>query len=89
MWLWCLEFFGGTPELFPGGTQSWASPRRHHFEACPVAQVVVDHLALAYGTCVSCDDVWLVQAPKNMQQCVWDEVVLAAVSATESVGLFL
>ena len=74
---------------FPRGTQFLATPRRHHFWACPVAQAVVDHLSLAVGRSISCAEVWLVQAPENVQQCVWDVVVLAAVSAMECARRFM
>ena len=74
---------------FPGGGPGWASPRGHHFWACPVAQAVVDHLAIAVGCPVSRAEVWLVQAPEAVQQCVWDVVVLAAVSAMEDGRRFM
>ena len=74
---------------FPGGGPDWASPRGHHFWACPVAQAVLDHLALAVGRPVSRADVWLVQAPEATRQCVWDVVVLAAVSAMEGGRRFM
>jgi len=74
---------------FPGGTQTLASPRRHHVGASPVALAVVDHLSLAVGRFVLCAEVWLVQAPESVQQCVWDVVVLAAVSAMECARRFM
>jgi len=58
-----------------------------------VAQAVpvVDDLSLPVGRSVSCADVWLVQAPENVQQCVWGVyvVVLAVVSAMEFGRRFL
>lgn len=65
-------------------TQSWASIRCHHFGACPLAQAMIHHLVLAAGRSVLCAKSWLVeQAPKNMQQCVWDAKLLMEVSIME------
>ena len=49
-----------------------------------MAQAVVDQLAVRVGAGVSLDQVWLVLAPPGVQQCVWDVVMLAAVSAMEA-----
>ena len=74
---------------FPGGTQFLASPRRHQFWACPVAQALVDQLSLAGSRSVLCAEVWLEQSPESVQQCAWDVVVLAAVSAMECARRFM
>jgi hypothetical protein len=59
------------------------SPRAHHFWECPVAQVVVQQLAAYVPGRISRANVWLAEAPAGMQQCVWDVVSLAALSAIE------
>ena len=70
---------GGFPGVAPGGS----SPRQHHFWFCPVAQAVVDQLAVRVGGGLVRAQVWLLQSPQGVQQCVWDVVVLAAISAME------
>ena len=61
------------------------SPRAHHFWACPVAQAVVRQVAgCCDGVVLRRAHLWLVQVPSPaVQQCVWDVVCLAAVSAME------
>ena len=60
-----------------------ASPRLHHFWFCPVAQAVLEQLESRITGQVTRRQVWLVQAPPGVAQCVWDVVSLAAVSAME------
>lgn len=50
----------------------------------PVAQAVIDYLALVVWRGVSRAEVWMVQAPADVQQCVWDVVVLTAASTEGS-----
>lgn len=69
---------------FPGGTQTSASPWRHHLWVCPVVQAVGNHLVLAVRGSVSRNEAWLMQDSENLQQCVGNLVVLPAVSAMES-----
>lgn len=45
---------------------------------------VVDHLAFAVGRSALHAEVWLMQAPKDVRQCVWDVVVLVVVRTMES-----
>ena len=59
------------------------SPRAHHFWECPVAQAVVQQVAAYTPGPISRAHVWLAEAPAGMEQCVWDVVSLAALSAME------
>ena len=59
------------------------SPRAHHFWECPVAQAVVQQITAYIPGPISRANVWLAEAPAGMQQCVWDVVSLAALSAME------
>ena len=68
---------------YAAGSAGGASPRMHHFWRCEVAQAVVGQLEGTLGTRVTREAVWLAQAPSGVQQCVWDVVVLAGVSAME------
>ena len=65
------------------------SPRAHHFWGCPVAQAVVQQISAHVPSPVSQAHVWLVEAPAGIQQCVWDIVAPAALTAMEKarVGL--
>lgn len=67
-----------------GAFRAWPNLQRHHFWASPVAQAVVDHPAPAIWRSVSCAEVWMVQAPEYVQQCVWDVVMMAVVFTVES-----
>ncbi|GFR43104.1 hypothetical protein Agub_g3953, partial [Astrephomene gubernaculifera] len=59
------------------------SPRLHFFWACPVARAVVEQLEVTLGIAVPRAALWLALPPSGVQQCVWDVVVLAALSAME------
>ena len=65
------------------GAPTSPSPRAHHFWACPIAQAVAEEIALGGGVAVDRERLWLVQTPPGVQQCAWDVVCLAAVSAME------
>ena len=75
---------GGVPAACKCGMDlTGASPRLHHFWACPVAQAVVGAVSGASGSFVSRDALWLVRCPDGLDQEVWDVVCLAALSAIE------
>ena len=76
---------GGYPVHEAGRT----SPRCHHFWACPVAQAVVDQLTLGIRRPATRTEIWLVRAPEGVQQCVWDVVALAAITAMEQGRRFM
>jgi len=59
------------------------TPRQHHFWRCSVAQAVVDQVSSRAGVRVTRAHVWLLECPEGFQQCVWDVIALAAVSAME------
>ena len=71
----CGEYGGIGPQ--------YCSPRAHHFWECPVAQAVVQQIAAHAPGPITRANVWLAEAPAGMQQCVWDVVALAALSAME------
>ena len=66
-----------------GAAPGAGTPRLHHFWFCPVAQAVIAQLETQLGAGVTRAQVWLVQAPPGVQSCVWDVVVLAAITAME------
>ena len=53
----------------------------HLIQWAPVGWIDINRFFIVRP--VSRAEVWLVQAPEDLQQCVWDVVVLAAVSAME------
>lgn len=59
------------------------SPRAHHFWECPVAQAVVQQIAAHVPGPITRANVWLAEAPPGVQQCVWDVICLAALTAME------
>jgi hypothetical protein len=70
---------------FPHGPGPPSSPRMHHFWACTVAQEVVRVLESRCQCSVLRQHLWLACPPaSHVQQCVWDVVVLAALSAIEA-----
>ncbi len=69
----------------PGGP----SPRLHHFWACPVAQAEIDQLLITISRPIPRAEVWLAQTPEGVEQCVWDVVVLAAITAMEQDRRFI
>ena len=71
----CGEYGGIGPQ--------YCSPRAHHFWECPVAQAVTQQIAAHVPGPITRANVWLAEAPAGMQQCVWDVVALAAISAME------
>jgi hypothetical protein len=58
----------------PGHGESRDTPRQHHFWACPVAQAVVGQVEPRLGTAITRANLWLVQAPGQTEQCVWDVI---------------
>lgn len=68
---------------FGGPGHHSASPREHHFWECPVAQAVVQQIAAHVPGPITRAQVWLAEAPQGMQQCVWDIISLAALTAME------
>jgi hypothetical protein len=61
----------------------------HHFWACPVPQPVVDQLSITISRPISRAEVWLAQTPEGVEKCVWDVVVLAAITAMEQGRRFM
>jgi hypothetical protein len=61
------------------------TPRQHHFWDCAVAKAVVAQINAhnPEATPISQTQLWLVQAPPGYEQCVWDVVATAALSAVE------
>lgn len=79
---------GSAPERcgcggFGGPGHHAASPRAHHFWECPVAQAVIQQIAAHVPGPITRAQVWLAEAPQGVQQCVWDIVSLAALTAME------
>ena len=68
---------------YGGGGPQPCSPRAHHFWACPVAQAVVQQITTYVPGPINRAHVWLAEAPPGVQQCVWDIISLAALSAME------
>ena len=68
---------------YGGAATPSCSPRAHHFWACPVAQAVVQQITAHVPGPITRAHVWLAETPPGMQQCVWDVVCLAALSAME------
>jgi hypothetical protein len=68
---------------YAGGHPPAVTPRLHHFWECPVAQAVREQVEVRLGAAVSRAQLWLALPPPQMQQCVWDVVVLAALGAVE------
>jgi hypothetical protein len=66
-----------------------ATPRQHHFWACPVSQAVVGQVEPRLGETITRANVWLVQAPGHTEHCVWDVIVLAAIAAMETGRRFM
>ncbi len=54
-----------------------------------VAQAVVDQLSITIFRPISRAEVWLAQTPEGVEQCVWDVVVLAAITAMEQGRRFM
>ena len=73
----------------PGHGESRDTPRKHHFWACPVAQAVVGQVEPKLGVAITRANLWLVQAPGQTEQCVWDVIVMAAISAMETGRRFM
>ena len=69
--------YGGSP-----GPHT-CSPRAHHFWECPVAKAVVEQITNHVPGPLTRAHLWLVEAPPSVQQCVWDVVALAAITAME------
>jgi hypothetical protein len=59
------------------------SPRAHHFWECPVAKAVLAQITFHVSAPITRANVWMVEAPEGVQQCVWDVVALAALAAME------
>ena len=59
------------------------TPRQHHFWRCPVAQSVVGEVSGRAGVQITRAHLWLLECPDGFQQCVWDVIALAAISAME------
>ncbi|GFR40365.1 hypothetical protein Agub_g913 [Astrephomene gubernaculifera] len=57
------------------------SQRLHFFWACPVEDAVVEQLEIKLGAVVPRAALWLALPPSGVQQCVWDALVLGALSA--------
>lgn len=74
----CGSFGGAAGQQAPQ-----CSPRAHHFWECPVAQAVVQQIAAYVPGPITRANVWLAEAPTGVQQCVWDVISLAALSAME------
>ena len=64
-------------------------PRLHHFWHCRVAQAVVEQVEARVGAPIRREQLWLGVCPPGLEQCVWDVVVLAAVSAVETGRRFM
>ncbi len=75
--------------VYPAGQPGGPSPRLHHFWACPVAQAVVDQLSITIVRPISRAEVWLAQTLEGVEQCVWDVVVLAAITTMEQGRRFM
>ena len=73
----------------PGHGESRDTPRKHHFWACPVAQAVVGQVEPKLGVAITRANLWLVQAPGHTEQCVWDVIAMAAISAMETGRRFM
>ena len=71
----CGGFGGEGPQPCPPGA--------HHFWDCPVAQAVVQQIAAHAPVPITRAHIWLAEAPTGLQQCVWDVVALAALTAME------
>jgi hypothetical protein len=71
------------PQPCPCGVPMGGSVRRHHFWACCAAVGVVDVVAAVVGQPLDVSSIWLVRAPNNMHQPVWDLVCLAVLGAME------
>ena len=61
------------------------TPRQHQFWHCAVAKSVVAHINAHRPEVspISQAQLWLAQAPPGYQQCVWDVVTMAVLSAME------
>ena len=74
---------GQQPAACVCGFDVGASPRLHHFWACPIAAAVVAAVGSAGGAAVTRASLWLAVCPAGLLQPVWDVVCLAALSAME------
>jgi hypothetical protein len=70
---------------YPGAGPPPCAPRLHHFWECDVAQALRQLLEAGCQGVVRREHVWLVVSPDpaRVQQCVWDVVALAVLSALE------
>ncbi|KAG2452484.1 hypothetical protein HYH02_002723 [Chlamydomonas schloesseri] len=80
----CGQYGHGSATTGPAAATP-PEPRQHHFWGCAVAKAVVAQInAHTPGPQpISQAQLWLVQAPSGVQQCVWDVVAMAALAAIE------
>jgi hypothetical protein len=72
-----------------GQSGSRDTPRKDHFWVCLVARAVVGQVEPKLGVALMRANLWLVQAPEQAKQCVWDFVMMAATAAMETRRRFL
>jgi hypothetical protein len=71
----------------PSQGESRETPRKQHFWA--MAQAVVGQVEPKLGVAITRANLWLVQAPGQTEQCVWDVIVMAAIAAMETERRFM
>lgn len=68
---------------YSGGGSQQCTPRAHHFWNCTVAKAVIQQIETHVPGPITRANMWLAEAPTGVQQCVWDVVALAALTAME------
>jgi hypothetical protein len=68
----------------PGVSQGRIVSTTGRRRACPVARAVVGQVEPNLGLPITRANLWLVQAPEQTEQYVWDVIVIAAIAALET-----